>query len=687
MNDLFNVRVQNNGNDLDIKLFDNFIENLLHNNTKIFLPCIVKDFLKNYDSSAETDEIIFVHLNLYLRKVRNNVRTYIRVKSDKNLVTSLLDIITNFGYKIYDLEYYSKENNFKNKCYTKFFPLIFSDPIIKQTLAIEIVNVNNRSEVKNLLENIKRIDSNFYNCWCYKFLRETLKVNCESIFQEADYMVPKYLLPFYEFSCLSDFLSRYIKCFNYIEDHNIFSDIFEKIINSIYKIYKNSNLILISSFLLENQIVLQGLIKKLNTNMRDEFESKTIYYVLLKFNKSELNSICKCYTIIALNYTKSLDSVINFLQKEIAKYITINDLFEDFNNILITKMNNDKYFIQLCSIIFHFEDKQKIFKSYHHNLMLRLNNYILEKNNTFIFKEMNNIEKLKRCFNNQYIYKLNRTVDDFNKSHIFKKNIIDILDSMYIVEMNKNPIYYKLIKSISNILVTSYDIWDTHILDNELVLDNIVTNENSFLLKTLKFISKSYFESHNEKRYLNWYLHVGSVKMSYDTNFGNIKLILLPIQALVLEVFDCEYLLLEKFFELEFLSSYEKDDRQKILDIFVFNEILILDGDKILLNMDLQSNSEISLIDNFFEVSNLTKKWNKQEEQDIANNKLDIIKTVLNHNLKKSDYNREELLKFCKEIYTFNVEEKMVDEAIEYMKKYDYIKYIDDEKKYRKLLY
>ena len=103
--------------------------------------------------------------------------------------------------------------------------------------------------------------------------------------------------------------------------------------------------------------------------------------------------------------------------------------------------------------------------------------------------------------------------------------------------------------------------------------------------------------------------------------------------------------------------------------------------------MDLQSNSEISLIDNFFEVSNLTKKWNKQEEQDIANNKLDIIKTVLNHNLKKSDYNREELLKFCKEIYTFNVEEKMVDEAIEYMKKYDFIKYIDDEKKYRKLLY
>ena len=134
-------------------------------------------------------------------------------------------------------------------------------------------------------------------------------------------------------------------------DHNIFSDVFEKIINSIYKIYKNSNLILISSFLLENQIVLQGLIKKLNTNMRDDFESKTIYYVLLKFNKSELDSICKCYTIIALNYTKSLDSVINFLQKEIAKYITINDLFEDFNNILISKMNNDKYFIQLCSII------------------------------------------------------------------------------------------------------------------------------------------------------------------------------------------------------------------------------------------------------------------------------------------------------------------------------------------------
>ena len=30
---------------------------------------------------------------------------------------------------------------------------------------------------------------------------------------------------------------------------------------------------------------------------------------------------------------------------------------------------------------------------------------------------------------------------------------------------------------------------------------------------------------------------------------------------------------------------------------------------------------------------------------------------------------------------------KMVDEAIDYMQKYDYIKYIDNEKKYSKLLY
>ena len=103
--------------------------------------------------------------------------------------------------------------------------------------------------------------------------------------------------------------------------------------------------------------------------------------------------------------------------------------------------------------------------------------------------------------------------------------------------------------------------------------------------------------------------------------------------------------------------------------------------------MNLQSDSEINLINDFFEISDLSKKWKKQEDQELANNKLDILKTVLNHNLKRSNYGRDELYQFCKEIYSFSVEEKMFDEALEYMQKYDYIEYLDHDKKYRKLIY
>ena len=188
-------------------------------------------------------------------------------------------------------------------------------------------------------------------------------------------------------------------------------------------------------------------------------------------------------------------------------------------------------------------------------------------------------------------------------------------------------------------------------------------------------------------RYLNWYLHTGSVDFKYKTNKGIVELKMLPLQGMVLELFSQkDKVNLVELFNLESISSYSRSDKEKILDVFIDNKIVTLEGYHIVLNMNLES-CKLDIINDFFSISSMPEKWDEEVKEEIANNKIDVVKTKINHLVKKSPMSKESLFFECSKINVFSLEKDIFDRAIDYMTEMDYIELDSSTKLYSKALF
>ena len=162
---------------------------------------------------------------------------------------------------------------------------------------------------------------------------------------------------------------------------------------------------------------------------------------------------------------------------------------------------------------------------------------------------------------------------------------------------------------------------------------------------------------------------------------------MLPLQALVLEQFsNNDFILMSDFLNFDFIKSYDRKEKDKIIDVFIESGILYVEQDKIILNLNKKDDT-LDLITKFFEVSSLPSKWEDVEREEVANNKEDIIKTKINHHVKTQSYSFDELYEKCKEINTFQVDMEMFKKAIDYMVSMEYIKSDDENHQYSKLIY
>ena len=74
---------------LDEKSIDSFFENIILNNKKIFVPNFVRTSIQiiNKDENVyNVDSKIFDLINNHVREQRNNLKKYIRNKSEFNIV-------------------------------------------------------------------------------------------------------------------------------------------------------------------------------------------------------------------------------------------------------------------------------------------------------------------------------------------------------------------------------------------------------------------------------------------------------------------------------------------------------------------------------------------------------------------------------------------------------------------------
>lgn len=692
LSDKFGVIIKNeNSNVLQQNDYNWYFENLIKNNNKIFLSSYVQQGLL-----CQSEDFIFKLINdkleEHIKEIRKNLRSNLRVARNINLVESLISIINNYNSKIYNIEYFLKNKDLLKNLYNSLFSSIIGDPIIKEVLKKDIMILKNKSNTKFLFSKIEKLDNKFYNEWCIQFAKNCLESYCmSSLSLIEDYPLPKNLIVLHQFKEISNFINKYSKHFNYIKDFNIYNTLSKKIYLSIFEIVENNDINVITSFFRINHEIINDVFKNVPFEEKDKFQLNFIINIFDNCKNYSLRSLCELFLVFNKYYSISFSSLSQLMCKEISNIIQINNKYDEFIDLLMDLLNNTeseneelKYKIcNLFSIISYFDDKNVIYKRYHKELMLRL----LENENNILDIEIEkeNIKMLK-CFSAKQNYKLIRTIEDYSKSKSFNSYTRNLISESTELKNKLNGIPDKW-----SILNTSYNIWDSSIFDVATNLDNI--DSNSQLAKFFKLYSNVYSNTHENSRKLNWYLHSGCVKMDYNTEYGVVKLKMLPLQALILEKFNQEsvHITVDMFFEFDFLSSYDRKEKEKLLDVFIDSNILNIEFDRIVLSNvkldNIDSQNELDLISKFFEVSHLPEKWNKEEELDIVSEKEDVIKTKINHHLKINDCSYDTLLEKCQEIKCFHVNKELFQNSLDYMLKMDFVTYNSDSNLYSKLLY
>ena len=691
LQDKFGIVIKSNTQSLKLTHaeIENYFENLIKNNTEIFLSSIV---YKNFTQYEEFDnKIIINNLTDYVKEIRKNLRKTISktklLNNDTSLINTFNTSLKNYSNKITQLEYFIDNSEFKSKCYNIFLSLVLSDPMLKIVFQKELMDVSLQKDMKQLMNNIKIFEPEFYNTWCFNFIKQTIETfsNSQSVFISTEFPIPDNILHMYEFAHDAKFISDYKKHFSFINEDNIFESPVGNLLDKIYLVAESNKIEVFNVFIKNNYSIFEKYVKpNLSKEQIDNFEINFVVKVYQRYKKTEtLENLCEFYLNISKYFTQIFPYSVTVITKDLSKFILENNLIDQLSEILFDNLKQSNKNIEddkisyIFNIISYFDDKNIIFKKYHNELMLRILKDNLTVENLAFEKLL--VTRMSKCFNCRQLYVLNKTIEDVQKSIESKKYVSGILEG-------QNKLIG--IPDKWNIINTSYNIWDSTVFDIDTKTDTF-EQESCNLAKFLKFYSQVYSKTHSESRNLNWYLHTGSVEISYDSNHGRVNLKLLPLQALVLEKFDIstEYMTLEQYFKLDVTSSYSRKEKEKILDVFIENKILNLVNDKLYLNLEHPGCKELNLIEKFFEVSSMPEVWRREEEIQLANEKEDIVKTKINHHLKQKDLNKEKLFELCQDINVFKLDENLFDKAIKSMINFDYIKFDDSSKMYSKLLF
>jgi|SaaInlStandDraft_5_1057022.scaffolds.fasta_scaffold00168_8 hypothetical protein len=713
MKDKYSIIIKYDTN-CDLNDYKYFFENLIKNNKRVMIPTYIYCNLNMLrDKEGLTVEKSKIHdnlltsiescitdsLNEYIRRTRQEVRNSIKINRGTCIINTYLNCIKKFNNKINTLNSFLNKNN-STDIFRIFFNTLFCDPFVHNTniLRDEIMDIRNYKDVKFLTLKIKKLCNNFYVSWYLPFLLQCIKGSLNLEINNPD--VNKCMIPVYQYSIFVNYFNTYRTHFNYLLKELFFMEILSSIlIKDIFNpLSKLNNISNFNIFLEQNYKSLNFIGKSLS---RDSKESIELH--IANNSNSDINSdtslekVCNFYVTITKYYSNTFPTLCSLFCKKISHLIINNNLYDELNKFILKTINNergdfensnislqsshksldycsfeafqkyDSKIANLVNIIFNLSNKDIIFKNYHICLMNRLLNYqsvndlidIYGKKN-FLF-EMKLISNLSKCFNNNQIFILKKTLFDYSSSLILN---------------------YELKPQIIKPTIISNNIWDLSILTNETNFDVCLNNcersiryNNNSLVKYISNYSTIFTKYHDDTRSLNWYLHVGKVTIRYNNTNCNCILTLLPIQALVLEQFDeIEEQTLEEINNFTFLRNYPKEEINNLLRVFSNNRILRKNNDIFVLNKEFNK-KELDLRKSYFDISRVLKESFIDEDIKLSNSRIDIVMSVINSLLKTHSYSKTILYELtCENIKLFELNNELFNSSIDYLKSRDYIK-------------
>ena len=662
--DKFNVINKLSDNEINyLSLIKNYLENYFESNINIYHPDYINQLIWNKKINSDDINKIFDEMiaNVLIQK-RQNIRNLI--KKEKFNLCSLNQLINNFNSKILklknilSLKTYNMSNNIRS---------ILSDPIVINYLQNEFSNLDEETilDIQKLINILSNCSVEDYN-WFLKLIGHVLRNNIVSL----NVNIPDKYKYLYEFNNIIEYIDEVYKIYNFLGQSLsvLLNPIYEITLLKFITCIDNCNTFIELSNLIDTKIVIidklfkqndrkqiaNTLGNKISTILNIELIDNEIVYLLKLMIKCKKYDLLESYILLIFEDEKIINLVLNIIHE------TINWDIEFIKHIInLLKINNKDQFIN----------------KYNKLLIQRI-----LSNETKLDNEKIIINELSMFFGPKVINKSLKIITDYNKSKeeltFYKeKTKIDIFNTITTSYVNWDINYNQGYVTFENNFINNEYTNNKYTFYNEIkkILGINTNNKNkqsdfeSFIVNYQKYYNTIY----EGKRKLLWLLQYGEVEITYN----DIKIILLPIQLMVLELYNIKYeFSFEEICNQTFFTNYSNKFKQDIINSLIYGNILVKNNDKLYLNENTSS-ILTNLIDVYLDnTSTEIIPSQVNQENELSHTREDIVKTLINHNLKLNPSDKDILFdKLVTDITVFKLTLETYNKTIDKMIKYDYI--------------
>ena len=647
----------------------NYLENYFESNINIYHPDYIYQLIWNKKVSIDEINKLFNDAisNVLIQK-RQVIRTLI--KKDKFDLGSLNQLISNFNSKVIKLE---NILSVKNSNLSNHIRLILADPLLINYLESEFGNLDSEtvSNIQKLTDILSKYSVEDYN-WFLKLVGSVLRNSIISL----SVRIPEKYKYFYELNNIVEYTYQVTKTYKFLGQSILIllNPIYEIILSKFITCINNCDIIELLNFINNKVSIIKKLFKdnekKLITNaISDNFNNHILNIESFDCNKiiNLLKLIIKC---------KDLDILENYILL-VFENDKVIDLILD---IIHEKINDDPVFIKNIISLLKIKNKDQFMIKYHKLLIQRiLSNEIKINDERMILNELISV------FGPKVTNKSLKVTNDFIKSEndlkIYKEKtnieIFNTLTTSYSSwNINYNQGYVTFNNTEEFAFIEKRPIKKNSIIDvtknptKQILLDdkNKLVDIESYLINYQKYYSYIY----EGKRKLLWLLQYGEVEITYL----NIEIKLLPIQLLILELYNIKYAFsFDEIYNQLFFTNYSNKFKQDIVYSLINGNILLQDNDKLYLNENNINNISTNLIEVYLHNSMTEIKPSQIDTQyELAHDREDIVKTLINHNLKLNPMDKDILFKKLEStISVFKLTPEIYNNAVDKMIKYDYI--------------
>lgn len=622
--DKFNV-IQDISFEINYPLISNFLENYLERDIIILLPGYINQLIWNKKFDIDVIEIICnEEIIKYLKNIKNNIKMLIKRDSYTlhNGLNKIIDIYLN------KINYINNIFLFENKFINLFDTIILSEPIIINFVKEEIY-MKNQNEIKIFYNNLKKINFDIT-----RFMRLLKSIIIDNI-PKIDYPIPDNLNSLYKLIIKLKYYDNLLNFYHFVTFLSL-EELLLLIIDDIITIIEYFNFQEIKFVLkfLENN---SDKFLRLKLNKLKKTLSNTIHVKYMLLDKNNIDNIewQNLVEIIAIaNDLKLLEDYILSIINDEPIQLTILNMVNNYNDIII-----DKFFI-----IIHIKDKDVFFELYYQQLIRRLLSSICD----FKKDEKLGLKLYVIIGPKNTIYKINKSIIDYKISQ-------DINSSFY--KNNLIPI---------ETIITSYNNWTFNCnqgyVESNNYLDNILNKFNI------------YFKYMNKGKKLIWFPQYGEINIK----FNKMELTMLPIQFMVLELFDENDKI--NINEIKIFENYSNVFKENVIKSLELTNIIERQDTFIILN-ETKKLRTTNFINIFYNLN--------MEEQviEILNLREDAVKCWINKLLKLTPLSFNNLLNETnRNIVLFTVDTPLLEKVINKMIEMDYIE-LNSNNEYCKLLY